>query len=134
MGKTGERFADFRKEVEEAIDSGDEEKLRELRVKCDELTKEVELEKIKIEKNTVPLGRAFVKVLASVSDSEQLGDGNISVSIGSMAKAFSLSKIFDIGLTAEEKEAWENFLREVAWDYSVEDIEELRNEFYSKSE
>ena len=125
MNGIGERFADFRKEVEEAVESGNEEKLRELRVKSDELIKEAELEKIKIEKNTHPLGRAFVKVIASLSGSELVANGKISVSIGSMAKALSLSKIFDIGLTAEEKEAWENLLREVSWDYSVEDIEDF---------
>ena len=79
-------------------------------------------------KNTTSLGRAFIKVLASLSDAELVANGKISVSIGSMAKALRLSKIFDIGLTIEEKEAWENLLREVSWDYSVEDIEELRNE------
>jgi len=124
MNGIGERFADFRKEVEEAIDLGDEEKLRELRGKCDELIKEVELEKIEIEKNTHPLGRAFVKIIASLSDSEFV-DRKISVSVKSMAKAFSLSKVVDIGLTAEEKEAWENLLREISWSYSVEDIEDF---------
>jgi hypothetical protein len=92
------------------------------------------IEENKVIKNTAPLGRAFIKIIASLSDAELVANGKISVSIGSMEKALSLSRIFDIGLTAEEKEAWENLLREVSWDCYVEDIEELRNEFYSKSE
>jgi hypothetical protein len=88
----------------------------------------------KVIKNTAPLGRAFIKVIASLSDAELVANGKISVSIGSLGKALGLSKIFDIGLTAEEKEAWENLLREVSWDCSVEDIEELRNAFLVKSE
>lgn len=80
-------------------------------------------------KKTMPLGTAFCKIISALSKLDRVEKvGNrLAFSRRNLAKAVILTKKTNIGLTLEEKSAWEEFVRQISFSFYARLVGEKNN-------